>query len=214
MGTLPEIIEEIIRADNSGIITDEQKLDNDYIESLVHEYRAQAIFMIYSNTKRLNPSWTQKCILEYDELIQESKEYVLFRAPRPLTLDPIRNGHIYVGSVCGTKPFRKVETRADLANRNMHRHMKVRDNIPKVLYSDLCYEVYGNTDIKTILVDGVHLYPTEVITYNKYKDPYPISGDLLDMMKSFVRKETSLSSNTPSDTRSDSTHTPTSISVK
>jgi len=214
MGTLPEIIEEIIRADNAGIITDEQKDDNDFLEALANEYRAQAIFDIYAKTKRINPAWTQQMVIDYDPQIQESDCYLLFPAPNPISLGPLMDGHIYIGSDCGAINYPKARSRADLANRNNHRHTRVKIDKPKVLFSDGCYEVYGNMMLRKLMVDGINSYPTEVPTYNKYIDPYPISPDVLIMMKSYVIKETAQPTNTPADTKSDSQHTTTSINAQ
>lgn len=214
MGTLPEIVEEIVRADNGGVFTDEQKQDMDYMESVVHEYRAQAIFLTFNKTRRINPAWTQKCEVTLDEDAQESEKYALFKVPQPVSLGQFMDGHMYVGSVCGTRNFRKCTSRADLANRNNHRYTRVKQDIEKVVYSDLCYEVYGNTELKKLLVDGVMMYPTEVPTYNKWVDPYPISPDVLTIMKSFVIQETRPAAQAPSDTKSDSQHTTTAINVQ
>jgi hypothetical protein len=214
MGTLPEIIEEIVRADNSGVFTDENKEDNDYMESVIHEYRAQAMFIVYQKTKRINSAWTQRCVLDYEEDLQESNEYVLFKSPSPISFGSMNDGHLYVGSECGTRNFRKAVSRADLANRKLHRHTRTRTDIEKVLFSDLCYEVYGNTELRTLLVDGVHTIPTDVPSYNKYIDKYPISPDVLTIMKSYVVLETAAPVNQPADTVSDSQATTTSINAQ
>lgn len=214
MGTFPEIIEEIIRADNSGIFTDEQKEDNLYMESVVNQYRAQAIFDVYKKTRRINSSWTQKCLINIDKEIQESTCYVLFPAPQPITLDSFLDGHFYVGSACGLINFPKARSRADLTNRQNHRHTKIKSNTAKVVWADVGYEVYGNMGLESLLVDGVHAIPTDVPTYNKWIDRYPISPDVLVLMKSYVIKELIQSTNTPTDTKSDSQHTTTSINAQ
>jgi len=199
--TLLEITEEIIRTDSGGgVITDENKLDSDFIQSLVHEYRGKAIWDSWQRTKRINSLWTQQFIPEFEEALQESSDFTKFACPPVISLDDKRDGFLYIGTVDGDFSFRKVTSRADLANKNRHRFTKKR---PKALYSDGFLEIHGN--IEEVRVDGIFANPTDIPTYNAEFDNYPISDDILVLMKALLfQTQTSIIDRKPADVISDS----------
>ena len=199
--TLLEITEEVIRTDSGGgIITDENKLDSDFIQSLVHEYRAKAIWDSWQRTRRINPVWTQQFIPEFEPDLQESKDFVKFTCPSVVSLDDKRDGFLYIGTIEGDFAFRKVISRADLANKNRHRFTKKR---PKALYSDGFLEIHGN--IREIKVDAIFSNPTDIPTYNIEFDNYPISDDILVLMKAILfQTQTSVIESKTADVISDS----------
>lgn len=212
--TLPNIIEEIIATPSGGIITDEVKLDNPYIESLVHEYRAKALVDMWANrrVKRINPLWLQQCVLEYSKDLQEDECFVKFVCPATIRLDNKTDGMLYVGTIEGNCPYDKVSTRAELSDILNHRITK--NNVVS-LYSDGLIEIWNNPLCESVRIDGIFNVPTEVPTYNKWKDPYPISPDLLVTMKNMLFQiETSKTIVVHSDKISDSTDTRELIKTK
>ena len=121
---IDEIADIIIRSDNSGIFTDEQKLDRDYIYALIHKGRARAIFDAFVKTKRISTSWLQQDILDYDADIQLSEDYVIFGCSQTISLDNVRDGLVYVGTVDGNCQYRKLNGRSELAMYSGHRYIK------------------------------------------------------------------------------------------
>jgi len=189
MPTLIEIRDDIIATPSGGVMIDNTKYSLDYIEYLIHQYRARAIFISWSTTKRINPLWTQQFIATYDESLQDSKKYVLFKCPPPISMDSMMDGFLYIGEQDGNCAYRKVVSRADLANRNAHRYSSCEPGKMSVLWSDGMFEVYGNTMLKQLRVDGVFEDPTQIPTYNKEIDQYPVSNDILIILKDMLMKE-------------------------
>lgn len=191
---LQQLIEEIIRTGiDAGIITDEDRIDHDFIESLVHQYRAEAIIMVYNNDryKRINASWTQQFIAEYDKTIQDDISTVKFKVPPVISLDKFRDGHLYIGTIDGNCPYRKVVGRAELTMAQ-HRHLK-NNGATRVFASDGFIEEYGNPDLRDLRTDSIFQNPTDVPTYNKFTDEYPVSPEVVALLKELIwTKETSL----------------------
>lgn len=189
MPTLIEIRDDLISTPSGGVMIDDTKYDLHYIEYLIHQYRARAIFISWQATKRINPLWTQQFIATYDQQAQDVTGAVVFIAPPPVSMDNMMDGFLYIGKEEGNCAYRKVVSRADLANRNNHRYSKCEPGAPKVLYSDGRFEVYGSTVLRKLRVDGVFENPTDIPTYNKFYDQYPISNDVLVIMKDMMMKE-------------------------
>lgn len=185
--TLPEIKDSTERfLGGFGIFTDESRWDGLYMESLIHKYSRMAIVMQFAKNKRVNPIWFQQLVLDYSEGLQESNCLVKFEIPQFIQLDNMRGGLAYVGTIEGNCPFRVVNSRMDLVNAN-HRSA---GKVTRVMYSDGNLEVYGNTMLEEIRVDAIFLNPTEVRTYNKLKDDYPLNNELVpDMQKLLFQYE-------------------------
>lgn len=215
VGTLEQVVEEIIRTDlDGGIFTDENRTDSDYMEAIVHQFRAEAIFQFSQKYKRINNQWTQQHFPIFDETLQFENDRVIFLCPDFITIDEVRDGGFYIGTTCGNNNYRKVVTRADLASRNNHRFMKTKQDVPKVLRSDGMLEIYGDTMIEQVMVDAIFSRPTDLPEYNKYIDTYPITGEILVLMKDMVSKQvTAPISERPIDTKSDSVSTAASANA-
>lgn len=213
--TLPEGIEEIIRTPSGGIITDESKLDKAYIESLIHSVRAIAIknFWIDPKTKgRINSQWLQQYICEYSKDLQEDDCFVKFVCPVTISLDKKTDGAFYIGTIDGNCAYTKVNSRAELSDLMKHRITKDR---VYALYSDGYIEIWNNPICEEVRFDGIIRIPTEVPTYNKWIDPYPISGDLWAIMKTMLfQEETKQTIIIPSDKIPDSAETRELIKIK
>lgn len=189
MPTLIEIRDDLIGTPSGGVMIDDTKYDLPYIEYLIHQYRARAIFQSWLTTKRINPLWTQQFIATYDENAQDVPGAVVFNCPAPISLDSMMDGFLYIGKVDGNCAYTKVVSRAEMANQNLHRYSKCVPGNEKALWSDGRIEVYGNTMLKELRVDGILENPELVPTYNKNFDQYPISNDILVIMKDLLMKE-------------------------
>ena len=204
---IDEIADIIIRSDNSGIFTDEQKLDRDYIYALIHKGRARAIFDAFVKTKRISTSWLQQDILDYDADIQLSEDYVIFGCSQTISLDNVRDGLVYVGTIDGNCQYRKLNGRSELAMYSGHRYIKGDDNI-RYIYSDGYLEFYGNTELQEVRVDGIFSNPLLLKSFNKDYDNYPISPDLLPTIQEIIFKvDGQFVIGKPIDSKSDSADT-------
>lgn len=184
--TLAEAVDIFERLPSGGIFTDENRFDIRFVETAVHRTRSLAIFNYWQKFKRINPVWTQQFIPTYSKDLQEDNCKVIFECPPPISLNSLMDGFLYIGTVDGNCAYRKIVSRAELANINVHRNMKPLTNETIVLYSDSLLECYGNTDLQELKVDGLFADPTQVPTFNKTKDEYPISLDIFEMMKALA----------------------------
>ncbi len=189
MPTLIEIRDDLISTPSGGVMIDDTKYDLPYIEYLIHQYRERAIFISWSTTKRINPQWTQQFFATYDEQAQDIPGAVVFSTPAPISMDSMMDGFLYIGKEDGNCAYTKVVSRAEMANQNSHRYSKCEPGNIKALWSDGRFEVYGNTMLKKLRVDGIFANPEMVPTYNKNIDQYPISNDILVIMKDMMMKE-------------------------
>jgi hypothetical protein len=207
MPKLKEIADEIIRAKEGGISVDESKYDLAYLYSLIHQARAQAIFMQWQKVKRINVAWTQRFDCTFVPDLQDNDCCVKFECPAPITLDNKMDGFLYIGSIDWNCAYRKVESRAKLASFEKYRYTKGNNFLAKVIYSDGFIEVWGNTFIEELAVDGIFADPTKVSNFNVDYDEYPIDPSLLEQMKVLLFNQDLKLIQGPIDVKSDSQST-------
>lgn len=181
--TFSEIVDLFERLPEGGIWTDENRFDPRFVETAVNRSRALSIFNFWSKTKRINPVWTQQYIPTFSQELQDDPNKVIFQCPPAISLSEQMDGFLYIGTVDGNCSFRKVVSRAELANSNVHRNMRTLTDHVKVIYSDGFLECYGNTDLKSIRIDAIFADPTQVPSFNADKDEYPASLDIIESMK-------------------------------
>lgn len=184
--TLPQVRESVIRTISAALKTDEDRYESDYIDDLVHQHRAEAIWMMWKQDKRINSNWTQQFIAEYSRDLQEDDCFVRFACPPLVALGKKADGAVYVGSIKGRVTYRKVTSRAELANNDLHRFVKVNSRTLKALYSDGYWEIHGDPLIKEVRIDGIFANPTDIPTFNAEIDQYPIDDNTLVLMKKLI----------------------------
>lgn len=183
---LKEIGESLIRTVSAALKTDEDRYEPDFVDDLVHTYRAKAIWEIWRVSKRLNPIWTQQFIAEFSQDLQDDDCLVRFVCPPAISLDNKRDGFLYIGTIQGNEAYRKVISRAGLANADQHRITKLNGRLTKALYSDGFLEIYGKPLIRDVRVDGIFANPTDVPAFNPAFDPYPLDDNTLTIMKNLL----------------------------
>ena len=204
---LREIVDMFVRADSGGIFTDENRADMDYMEAMVDKARAFAIYQQFSKTKRVSPDWTQVEILTYSALLQDNDDCRLFKYPAILMLDSLSNAFMYVGTIDGNCNYRQVNSRAEYASNNQHRYLKQNENTIRYFASTDQLEFYGNDFLEDVRMDSIFQNPRSITQYNKLKDKYPISLDLIPVMQTYLLKEMQMIYSKPIDTKSDSADT-------
>lgn len=204
--TLPQVRESVIRIVSAALKTDEDRYEAAYIDDVIHQYRAEAIWTVWQRAKRVNANWTQQFISTYSKDLQDDDCLVRFACPPLIALDKKTDGAIYVGSIVGNVSYRKVTSRAELANNDVHRFIKSNSRAIKALYSDGFWEIHGDPLIKELRIDGVFANPTDVPTFNPISDQYPIDDKTLTMVKNLiVLSEMAPMASTEPDRISDST---------
>jgi hypothetical protein len=215
MPTLIELKEQVVAMDSGGIFTDESRFNDLYINALIHQYRADAIFSLFHTTGRPHEKWTQTHYLTYDPNLQESNLFVRFACPAVITVDQYRDGFQFIGQVDGLTRFGKTNTRADMANNQLHRFTKLRPNKPEAYWGNGFLDIYGSPLLRKVRVDGIFSNPEEVSTYNMVYDQYPLDDEGVVLLKTLLyQKEGQQENSKVVDTRSDSQDTPTTISTQ
>lgn len=179
MQTLPNIADSIIRQVQGGIRTDETKFSIPYLYSVIHEARASVIKALFTQERRIQSSWTQIVIPDFNADLQDNDCCVKFEVPATIALDKKTDGLLYVGEINKNCAFRKVISRAELSTINKHRTSKAI----KFLYSEGTLEIYSNPLLKEVMVDGIFANPTLIPTYNIALSEYPIDDMLLNQLK-------------------------------
>lgn len=206
--TLSELRSQVVRLISGGVLTDDTRYDFSDIDAQIHYARANVIANFYAKTKRVSGEWLQTFEATYNKDIQDSNEFVRFAVPRGIPLDVMRDGFLYVGDTTGNTSYRRVNSRAELANFNLHRITRINGERAKFIYSEGEIQVYGNAMIKELRIDGIFANPTEILTYNIDIDNYPISEDLISALKDFLLKTAlSVEASKLPDTISDSKET-------
>lgn len=214
MPTIIEIKEQVVAMDSGGIFTDESRFNDLYVNALIHQYRADAIMNLFHTTGRVHEKWTQTSFLVFDQNLQESNLFVRFACPAMLTVDEYRDGFQFIGQTDGLVRFGKTNTRATMANNQLHRFTKFRPNRPEAYWGNGFLDIYGNPMLRKVRVDGIHSNPEECNTYNPAVDQYPIDDEGLVLLKTFLyQKEGQQENSKVVDTRSDSQDTPTTINT-
>ena len=152
--TLPQVRESVIRIVSAALKTDEDRYEPDYIDDIIHQYRAEATELVWQRDKRINSNWTQQFIATYSKDLQDDDCFVRFACPPLIALGKKADGAVYVGSIKGHTTYRKVTSRADLANSDLHRFTKSNERTIKALYSDGFWEIHGDPLIKELRIDG------------------------------------------------------------
>lgn len=205
---LPKIVEKVQRLPDGGIITDENRWDVDFIESIIHTFRAAVIRDYYQkNNKRINPACYQKFFGVYDANIQEDG-MIKFRHPPVISIDGGSDGFRYIGSSEGSEDFRRITSRARLSNYNNHKVMSIKSGRNTTVLYDGDYqmvEIYGNPIIREFLSESILANPLDNPTYNKEFDNYPLGEDQIPMLEDLIfRAQTSIEVSKTPDTVSSS----------
>lgn len=211
---LRQIADRIISKVEGGIVTDDSKYNYEFIYSLIHKSRAKGISMLWAKNNRINNTWTQKFVATYNKYQQDNDCMVNFDCPSPITLDDKKDGLLYVGSKDFNCNYTRIKDRGTLSSFSKYRYTKPSTNKPRVIYSDGRIEVWGDTFIEELMVDGIFNDPTKVPTFNREFDEYPADELLLSLIEEIIFKDDlRITQSTPIDVKSDSQAT-TSIPSK
>jgi len=200
MEILPKIADAIIRNIQGAIRTSETKFDIPYIYQVIHEARASILKATFTKERRIQSSWTQIYIPDFNADLQDNDCVVKFEVPAPVALDNKIDGFLYVGMIEKNCAFRKAVSRAELSNINRHRTGR---KAIKYLYSEGIMEVYANPLIKEMMIDGIFANPTVLPTYNIRFSEYPIDDASLALLKTAVAGLLGVPAQTPADKKQD-----------
>lgn len=186
--------EKVIRLASEAIETDESVYDPLYIDSLIHDARANVLRLDFIKFRRWHPLAIQKFYPAFDVEYQDSVCYTKFKLPTTfIQANSMQDGFVYAGpdSIDKARNFRRIKSRSELAD-----FLKSQTMTPATgRYIGILTEgqdviVVSKNSIRTILIEGVFADPTAFDTYNIEKDEYPISVDLAELMYEFIQAKT------------------------
>lgn len=185
---LPKLIETIIRTPSGGVMTDENKLDRDFVASNIHQVRAESIINWLQNPKNgPHDLWYQIYYPDFETNLQASGNCVVkFKIPVPINLPGYKDGIEYFGTDDGFTPFVWTGAGAMKAVYAAHRVTNRRGFITYSWeYNEGGYaemEVKGNKLFRRGKMKLIAANPLDVPTFRQDKDEYPITEELLPFM--------------------------------
>lgn len=207
MKTLKQIVESAISTVSGGLFVDDRNIYSEQIEQKVHEARAMWCSQQYKVNRQIHESWIQRFYLKIDEDAQDNHCVTKFKMPVVIWFDDKSDGLRYFGSKDYADNFTRIWNRSMLATMKKHPVMNTgRRNY--VLLQGENSECYTVTNIGNLIVEGVFADPTEVPTFNKSKDVYPVDNAGVDFIEKYLVStvlKTIIS--TPADYRADGVDT-------
>lgn len=219
MITLPQLVYECAAQVEGGTFTTESKFSVDLIESLCNWSRSELIKESQTGInprlrmKKINNNWIQKYTCEYDANIQPTESYNKnfrrFVCPPVIEMADWTDGFRYVGSpneLCswprlGSGTMKAVYAKHPRTNPNCIAGITWAYEVNQ--YGEGEIDVYNEPAIREVLVEGIFTTPAAVSTYRKDVDPYPISEDMVGLIKDMLLPILSRMASVPSDTIDD-----------
>lgn len=192
---LPKLRDRVRGRVAAALSTDESRWSDEYIVSLINSARAEICKDYYFGDKnrkknrRINPLAVQKCYVSKDDDLQDNDCLVKFPCPAFIGLGRYSDGVRFIGKADGTCAFDRARSRGQLANFNKHSVMSVTNEIGVVAMYDgteKVWEIYNDSMIKEILVEGIFNDPREVPMYNQDMDEYPLNEDYIPELERLI----------------------------
>lgn len=190
--TAPEIIETIIRTPSGGAMTDENKLDRDFVASNMHLGRAFAINEWLKNPKNgPHDLWYQMYTPTYTSTLQESGNCVtVFKIPVPINLYGYGDGIEYFGTDDG---YNNIPSAGIGAMESVYSQIAITSRPGLVTrswrYNDGGYaemRVKGNKIMERALMKLIAANPFDIPTFRQDVDEYPITPELIPAMIQYL----------------------------
>lgn len=187
-------------------MTDENKMDREFVAALTHQVRAEAIMQWYQKYKSIHDLWLQRYTPSYDTNIQVISDCVIkFKHPPVINLVN-RDGFEYVGDVNELDNFR----RATLKSVYSKHRVSNREGITlwDWQYDEYGFpeiEIRGNISQRYIMTKSILTDPTALPTFRAEWDEYPVTPELLPFMQQrLFQLHTNIIVTRRADTNSDS----------
>lgn len=193
MNTL-KIVDELVRAVNSGYNSSDKKVDDNYIFEMLPQWRAQMMILAYNGGKvpnsntiikgnRLIPSdWKQEITYTINPSQQDpNAEYLTVQGTQLVSLNEFNDGMQYFGTKSIANSFFYARSLNEIQQL---RDLKLLTKKPAVLIVGNERRIYGNKLLKEILEVGIYQDPYAANTvFNYNTDKFPIAEDNIYLMK-------------------------------
>lgn len=214
-----DILTDQIKAEVSGaLVTDESKFTDELVQKLIHQSRAE---LIASMKVRNYPDILyQRYYPTYDSALQISDCYVEFVIPDPINMGARGDGIRYLGNRNEFQPFTRMGTGAMKSVYAQHRLTNPKNRKETMWAASMDetgymkVQLYNNVEIEEIEVWGMFADPTEVTYFRQDTDPYPISAEMIPVLKEMVFEKMVFMAQTPADVLSNSQDTPSGGAIE
>ncbi len=195
MKTLIAHREIVDRLMEGGIEFDENRLDNLYVEQVIHDARAYALRMDFQKQRRWSTSALQTYYPEYESTFQDSVCTTRFQLPMSFIQgNSGEDGLVSFGSsgdIYKYRNFYRIKSRGELGDFLNHPVMSPSSgHYVGILLEGNIVQIFSKTTIKNPCLTGVFDNPTQLPSYNKEVDMYPLSDDMADVTYDIIKKGT------------------------
>lgn len=195
---LKEIKERVMRLVSGGADSDDDSILTDlYLESLIHTGRAFVLRQDFLKSRRWSHEATQIFYPDYEQDFQTDVYVTKFMLPTGFIQgSTLADGLVYFGSsgnILSTDNFRRIKNRNELSDFLNSPVMSPKSGrFNSVLIEGLLVTIFSKESIKIKypFISAVFNDPTALPTYNKDKDEYPLSADMITDVEQYVLKTT------------------------
>ena len=212
MITLDQLTDECISQSQGAIRTDETKFTEELVHSIIHQCRAQLLSA--TRFKVLPDICYQKYFPTFDQGIQLDDCVVEFKVPDYINIGPMGDGMRYVGNVNGLDAFtrlgkgvmKSVYAKHRVSNPNNRKDTMWNAEVDETGYTKVL--IYNNVELEQFMIVGILANPQDATYFRSDTDAYPISEDMIPMLKEMIVAQMYIMAQTPADTISNSQDTP------
>jgi hypothetical protein len=213
MITLEQLTAEVISQVSGAIYNDESKFSEKLVHSIIHQCRAQLI-----SQKRFG-SFPDILYQRYYPVYTESEQIddclVEFKVPDYINTEVFGDGMRYVGNInefdaftrLGKGVMKSVYSKHRVSNPKNRKDTMWSAALDETGYTKI--QIYNNVEIEQFVVIGIMANPEEATYFREDTDAYPISADMIPMLKEMVSQQMYIMAQTPADTISNSQDSPT-----
>ena len=190
---LRELRERIIRLVSGGVDPDENRFTDAYVDSLIHAARAFILRQDYLKFKRWSSDAAQVFYPDYEEAFQLDVCVTRFMLPTTFIQgSSLADGLIYFGSTgnaLNADNFRRIKSRSELADiLNNAAMTPATGRFNAVMIEGLMATIFSKESIKIKypMISAVWDDPTALPAFNKDKDEYPLSSDMINLVEQYL----------------------------
>jgi hypothetical protein len=177
---LSEIVEEIRNDLNSGMSYNDNRWDDEYIESKIHSARATLIgqYMVKMG-KFINDSWVQTLDISFEDY-EKDCSFVTFECPNVISVDGHNDGFVYVGHVNGFKPFPRIRKGYSTLTRHslFAKKKEIMWDYKHLEQNRMLLQFYNTNKLQYVGVRAMFNNPVLIPNFDKTIDHYPVDSNL------------------------------------